>query len=282
MTVPIATRRSWGAQYDDGDLTLTGLALEVFAHHTVTAQLSPDASVEDERAQMRSIEATGHSRFATPQAPNFGISYNVLIFPSGRAHQGVSFNRRGAHTDGRNSTVRSICFVGNYEEHEPTAAQLATAAAIYAEGKGKWWVPTAPLRGHRDLKPTACPGKHVYAQLPAIRAGHITPEDDMSAAAERKIEAIEEAIAGDITDVDQEISPREALARVLRINRQLVKALEEQAKTATTRHAASFAREKLLVEGMKTLAGATGLDPATTERLLTEAFQNITLTFKES
>lgn len=212
MTVPIAPRSSWGARYSDGDVALTGLALEVFAHHTVTAQLPPDASVEAERAQMRSIEATGHARFATPQAPNFGISYNVLIFPSGRAYQGVSFNRRGAHTDGRNSTVRSICFVGNYETNQPTAAQLATAAAIYAEGKGKWWVPNAPLRGHRDLKPTACPGKNVYAQLPAIRAGK-TPSPTggfMSDLTEQQQKEVHKATTAKVRDGDRWLEPHDA------------------------------------------------------------------------
>lgn len=164
-TVDIATRKSWDARHDDGDLTLFGLAEEVFAHHSVTTQLPADATVEQERAQMRAIEAVGQTRFGT------GISYNVVIFPSGRAYQGVSFNRRGTHTGGRNSTVRSICFAGNYEVNEPTVAQLATAAAIYGAGRGKWWIAGAPLRGHRDLKATACPGRYVYAKLGAIRAG---------------------------------------------------------------------------------------------------------------
>lgn len=167
--VDIRSRDSWGARYSDGDIALSGLALEVFAHHTVSAQLSPFASVEDEEEQMRFLESIGHERFATPEAPNFGISYNVLIFPSGRAYQGVSWNRRGAHTDGRNSTTRSICFVGNYEINGPTDAQIATAQAIYHEGKGKWWIKEAPLFGHRDLKQTACPGRYVYEKLPAIR-----------------------------------------------------------------------------------------------------------------
>jgi hypothetical protein len=168
MTVPIATRKSWGARHDDGDQTLSGLALEVFAHHSVTTQLRPDATVEQERAQMRAIESIGESRFGT------GISYNVLIFPSGRAYQGVSWNRRGTHTGGRNSTARSICFAGNYEANRPTEAQIATAAAIYAEGQGKWWVRRAPLFGHRNVKSTACPGKYVYNRLDDIKAGPVS------------------------------------------------------------------------------------------------------------
>ena len=152
MLDDIRSRDSWGARYPDGDLTLTGLALEVFAHHSVTVQLSPDASISAECEQMRSLESIGQSRFGT------GISYNVVIFPSGRPYQGVSWNRRGTHTGGRNSTARSICFAGNYEVNEPTDAQIATAAAIYAEGKGRLWRQDAPLRGHRDVSQTALAG----------------------------------------------------------------------------------------------------------------------------
>jgi hypothetical protein len=161
----IASRASWGARYQDGDLTLPDLAVEVFVHHSVTAQLSPDASIAAEAEQMRALESVGQTRFGT------GISYNVVIFPSGRAYQGVSWNRRGTHTGGRNSTSRSICFAGNYETNQPNAAQISTAAAIYREGKQRWWTQGAPLRGHRDVSQTACPGRHLYARIDDIREG---------------------------------------------------------------------------------------------------------------
>lgn len=163
----IAGRGSWGARYPDGDMNLTGLADEVFVHHTVSALLPADASVDDEREQMRFLESIGQSRFGS------GISYNVIVFPSGRAYQGVSFNRRGTHTGGRNSTVRSISFAGNFEVATPTDESLATAALIYHEGKGRWWKNDAPLFGHRNVSQTACPGKNLYARLGLIRTGAI-------------------------------------------------------------------------------------------------------------
>ncbi|MGW2091292.1 peptidoglycan recognition protein family protein [Promicromonospora sukumoe] len=163
--VSIASRASWGARYPDGDLTLTGPAVEVWVHHSVTAQLSPGASVAAEAEQMRALESVGQTRFGT------GISYNVVIFPSGRAYQGVSWNRRGTHTGGRNSTSRSICFAGNYEANNPTAAQISTAAAIYGAGKDRWWTRGAPLGGHRDVSQTACPGRNLYARIDDIRDG---------------------------------------------------------------------------------------------------------------
>lgn len=163
--VDIAGRGSWGARYANGDMNLTGKAIEVYVHHTVSALLPPDASLGDEREQMRALESIGQTRFGT------GISYNVIVFPSGRAYQGVSWDRRGTHTGGRNSTTRSISFAGNFETAIPTDASIATAAAIYAEGKGKWWVEDAPLFGHRNVSQTACPGKNLYARLDLIRTG---------------------------------------------------------------------------------------------------------------
>lgn len=161
----INSRGQWGARYPDGDLSLSGLAGEVFVHHSVTALLPAHADPAEERQQMRALESIGQSRFGT------GISYNVVIFPSGRAYQGVSWNRRGTHTGGRNSTTRSICFAGNFEKATPTDAALSTAAEIFKEGKGKWWTSGAPLRGHRDVSSTACPGKNLYSRIDVIRKG---------------------------------------------------------------------------------------------------------------
>lgn len=165
MSAKIYSRSSWGAKRPNGDKTLTNLADEVFLHHTVTKTLSEKATAAEEKEQMRLIESIGYSRFSSYGQ---GISYNVIIFPSGRAYQGVDFNRRGCHTDQRNSTARSICFAGNFETAKPTAAALETAAQILAEGYGKWWKKGAPLRGHRDIKSTACPGKNVYAKRAEI------------------------------------------------------------------------------------------------------------------
>lgn len=175
--VNIATRKSWGARYDDGDKALTGLAEEVAIHHTTTrVPGGAGATLAQERAHMRELESIGHTRFATPEAPNFGISYNVLVFPSGRAYQGVSFYRRGAHTGGHNSTVRAICYVGNFENDTPTDKALATGRAIIAEGRGRWWEKGAPVKGHRNYAATACPGKNLYAKLDYLASGKSSPK----------------------------------------------------------------------------------------------------------
>ena len=154
MTVNIEPRSVWGARHADGDRDLPNLATEVVVHHTASATLPATATVEQERAAMRALEQTGQTRFGR------GISYRgALIFPSGRAYQGVSWNRRGTHVGGRNSTAVAIAFVGNFVNAAPTAAALATAAAIIHHGRGRWWTTTAPVQPHSHFTATACPGR---------------------------------------------------------------------------------------------------------------------------
>lgn len=160
MSTLILPRSSWSPRHDDGDLTLSGLAHAVAVHHSVTGQgFGLNSTRDAEEAHMREIEAIGEGRFGT------GISYNVLVFPSGRAYQGASFHRRGTHTGGHNSTVRSICYVGNFEVASPTDLALAKGAAIIEEGRNRWWRFNAPINGHRDYSSTACPGKNLYKHL---------------------------------------------------------------------------------------------------------------------
>lgn len=160
MTAQIISRAEWGARYRDGDIALTNKAGELFIHHSAGEFTSKERA--DEEAHMRHLELVGYRRFGV------GISYNVLVFPSGRAYRGVSWNRRGTHTGGRNSTARSICFVGNFEHQEPTEAALRTVGEIIEDITGTALKPNFVLRRHRDVKATACPGKNIAGIVPEL------------------------------------------------------------------------------------------------------------------
>lgn len=163
MTVTIIPRATWGARHADGDLTLAHLATGVALHHDAGANLAATATAAQEQARMRQIEQTGQNRTRA------GIGYRgVVVFPSGRAYQGASWNRRGAHVGGHNSDVVAICFAGNFETVQPTAAALATAAAIMREGRGRWFAHDAVLRPHSHWTATACPGGNLASRLPEI------------------------------------------------------------------------------------------------------------------
>ncbi|MBK1785145.1 N-acetylmuramoyl-L-alanine amidase [Prauserella cavernicola] len=181
----IIGRSKWGARHDNGFTDAPLPAQEVWLHHSVTiapdlqwVDADRDGVDDDEERAMRTLEDIGQDRF------NGGISYTFLVMPSGRIYEGHGVGRQGAHTGGRNDIARAICFVGNYETHRPTQAQLRAAAWLLQHGKARGWWKAARLNGgHQDLKPTACPGKHAYDAIDHINAlaagGPIQGEDDM-------------------------------------------------------------------------------------------------------
>lgn len=168
----IAPRASWGPIHSDGFAAIgTGAWKDIYVHHSVTSVPGgANASVAQEQQHMRDLERIGQNSFGG------GISYTVIVFPSGRAYQGHSLTTRGAHTYQRNDSARAICFVGNFENEQPTNAAINTACLILTEW-GKAGFPSRVTGGHRDVYATACPGKNLYAALSRIKAGAGTPQE---------------------------------------------------------------------------------------------------------
>ena len=162
------SRASWGARYRAGfgDRSANYPLPECWTHHSVTAHLDENATVAQEKAQMRILEDIGQRRFGG------GISYGFVIFPSGRCYMGTGASRRGAHTGGRNTISLAVLFAGNYENRKPTAAAEETYAELLKELKALGVLRNARTNGgHRDAPGhswNACPGRHLHARLPAI------------------------------------------------------------------------------------------------------------------
>lgn len=164
----IYSRASWGSRYRAGFGDRSGAypLPRVWLHHSVTAQLSPNATVAQEKAQMRVLEDIGQSRFGG------GISYNFCVFPSGRVYMGLGASRLGAHTGGDNTNSLSILVVGNYESASLSAAQEATIAELLRGLSSQNVLRQARLTGgHKDAPGhawNACPGRNAYARIGAI------------------------------------------------------------------------------------------------------------------
>lgn len=164
----IASRASWGARYRNGVGNRRTGSLQKYFHHTVTAHLSVNATVAQERAQMRTIENIGQQRFGA------GISYSFIIFPSGRIYEGASVNRIAYHSGpGRNTRGAGICLAGNYDTNQLGTRAFNAIVWLLQEGVRRgWWGDPALTERHRDFSSTACPGRYAAAQFAAInRAG---------------------------------------------------------------------------------------------------------------
>ncbi|MBI1315148.1 N-acetylmuramoyl-L-alanine amidase [bacterium] len=68
----------------------------------------------------------------------------------------------GAHAGNNeyNQHGIGICLIGNFDEEYPSPAQMAAVKRLVAVLKHEYGVPSDEVIAHRDVKATACPGKH--------------------------------------------------------------------------------------------------------------------------
>lgn len=154
-------RSVWKPQYANGFRVIgtsewEAAGKETWLHHSVTTPPGPDATLEQDCAHMRFIESIGQTNYGG------GISYTVVVMPSGRAFQGHDMDRQGSHTYQRNNRARAICLAGNYDAVVPNMQMLGTVALVLRE----WGCELDG--GHRDVYATACPGQYAYARIGSI------------------------------------------------------------------------------------------------------------------
>lgn len=100
-----------------------------------------------------------------------GIGYHYLIRRGENGYPEVVRGRpdeqRGAHlfpdAGSRiwNRTSIGICIAGNYQEGPIAEDMLTQAVEVAAECCSRYGLSEADVFGHRELRSTLCPGKHV-------------------------------------------------------------------------------------------------------------------------
>ena len=97
-----------------------------------------------------------------------GIGYHFLIgngsgMDDGEIEPTFRWKKQmqGAHAgnDEYNQHGIGICLVGNFQDHRPSTAQLASIKRLVGVLKREYGLKSSQVVGHRDVKATACPGK---------------------------------------------------------------------------------------------------------------------------
>jgi hypothetical protein len=93
------------------------------------------------------------------------IGYHYLIDEDGNIYEGRSLNVRGAHTGGYNTGSIGIVLLCNFEETEPTEAQISSFLQLSQCLRDEYQI--THIAGHRDFQPeeTVCPGKNLETLL---------------------------------------------------------------------------------------------------------------------
>jgi hypothetical protein len=154
---------------------------KIVVHHTdsdirdLNGDLRTDG--QDYKAMMRAIY-----RFHTFTRGWGDIGYNYVIDPLGNVYEGRYGGDRvvGAHAQCFNNGSLGIAIIGDYQAKkvpEPALNSLINLIALKSRQFGIEPQATSSFRGkdlfnvlgHRDVRPTSCPGDVLYSLLPKIR-----------------------------------------------------------------------------------------------------------------
>jgi N-acetylmuramoyl-L-alanine amidase len=190
---PLVTRGEWGA---DESIRKAGqeydsIVEKVIVHHTATPSNPPDPA-----AVMRAIYREAVAGEYIDIQYNWLIDHNGKLYegrwatdyPFGAPHTGEKngANVRGGHALAHNSRTSGISFIGTYTDVSPPEVAVETLVAFLAWKCARWGIDPfgatpytdgngvtavlANICGHRDTKPTTCPGTPLWSRLPEIRA----------------------------------------------------------------------------------------------------------------
>lgn len=96
-----------------------------------------------------------------------GIGYHYVIRKDGTIERGRPEWAIGSHAYGENSHTIGIHLSGDFEQAEPTEAQIRAAGALIADVCSRYGIPVNRhhIVGHGELMETACPGENLQALL---------------------------------------------------------------------------------------------------------------------
>lgn len=153
----------WNVQTPERDLwrpTAKARAWKyVVIHHTASEKGNVE-SINEEHQKKK--DAKGNAWL--------GIGYHFLIgnghgMPDGEIEPTFRWRQQlqGAHAGSSDPVYNQqgvgICLVGNFENHAPTASQLASLKKLVRTLKGDYSIASKNVIGHRDVRATECPGK---------------------------------------------------------------------------------------------------------------------------
>jgi hypothetical protein len=114
------------------------------------------------------------------------VGYNILVDRYGQIyegrHGGLTRGAIGAHARGYNTGSFGVSIMGNFDVAEVPAAAIESVARVTAWKYDVHGIDASPTRtmtangtrihpftSHRDVGPTACPGRYLYARMGQLR-----------------------------------------------------------------------------------------------------------------
>ena len=156
----ILSRSDWGAKPRKRKYTQRRTATMVFIHHggTKLAGHTRDHEAAALRAyQQYHMGTRGWS----------DIAYSFAVAPrSGRVYELRGWGAKPGATKGYNHLSYAIVIIGDTGQQKVSKECVDSVHALIRLGQSLGHItPDANVRGHRDVKPTACPGDSAYTAI---------------------------------------------------------------------------------------------------------------------
>ncbi|XP_037892171.1 peptidoglycan-recognition protein LB isoform X1 [Glossina fuscipes] len=155
----IISRSEWGARDPILVEKFTDPSAFVIIHHSYT----PAAcyTTDDCKKAMRSMQD-----FHQLERGWNDIGYSFGIGGDGNIYVGRGFNVVGAHAPKYNDKSVGICLIGDWRTELPTDTMLQATRDLIAFGLSRGYIHRQyELLGHRQVRPTECPGDRLYNEI---------------------------------------------------------------------------------------------------------------------
>ncbi len=97
------------------------------------------------------------------------IGYHYAIDAEGRVWQGRPLSLQGAHVADQNQNNLGIVLLGNFERQTPSPKAVESLDRLIATEMRRFGVSLTEIRTHREMAPTACPGRNLQRAMDATR-----------------------------------------------------------------------------------------------------------------
>jgi hypothetical protein len=166
--IKILSRKEWGAKPPVAEMKRHD-PTRITIHHTATLQ-KPDRLLKQKmRALQDFSQREGKLGDGKPKPAWPDVPYHFYIASNGEVAEGRDVSFIGdTNTKYNPSGHVLIVLEGNFEEEQPTVAQVASLGKMIAWLTKRYDVPPEKIGGHKDFAETLCPGKNLHKLIPEM------------------------------------------------------------------------------------------------------------------
>ncbi|HYW06706.1 MAG TPA: peptidoglycan recognition family protein [Longimicrobium sp.] len=168
--VRFVSRAEWGALAPSSEMKTHALR-RLTIHHTAERQAPTRSTADKLGALQRFSQSSGTLGNGRPKRAWPDVPYHLYVAADGSVGEGREIRFVGDTNTPYDPTGHLLVVVeGNFENETLTGPQRRTLEILLLVLTRRYRIPADSIAAHRDFAETLCPGRSLYAEIPALRA----------------------------------------------------------------------------------------------------------------